>query len=243
MSLESERFTTEFIPPWVKAEHLARFEFACEFVKDKIVIDCACGSGIGSQMFAKAGAQKIYAFDLSADAIKSAQKKFKQPNLFFQTADATNLPLPDHSADIYISFETIEHLPDAKKFLQEVKRILKPSGIFICSTPNRTVTNPNTKITDKPWNKFHICEYTQEEFTDLLKKYFSNVELYGQNKISKIKTAIINFTAKLFGTHASVRLQQIMKLPRFIFDAKNNHAVVPIPPNKTCEYLVNICKT
>jgi len=242
MPIESERFTNEFTPPWVKAEHLARFEFACQFVKDKIVVDCACGSGIGSQMFAQASAQKIFAFDLSADAIKSAIANFQQPNIIFQQGDATNLPTPDHSADVYISFETIEHLPDAEKFLQEVKRVLKPDGIFICSTPNRTITNPHTKITDMPWNKFHIQEYTQEEFTDLLKKYFSTIELRGQNKICKTKMALINFIAKLFGARASVRAQQIMKLPRFIFDTKNNHAAIATPPNQAFEYLVAICK-
>ena len=49
MGVESERFLPEeTTPPWIRAEHMARFEFASEFVKGATVLDCACGSGVGS---------------------------------------------------------------------------------------------------------------------------------------------------------------------------------------------------
>jgi hypothetical protein len=40
------------------AEHMARFAFASEFVKGVTVLDCACGSGVGSRRFSDSHAKK-----------------------------------------------------------------------------------------------------------------------------------------------------------------------------------------
>jgi ubiquinone/menaquinone biosynthesis C-methylase UbiE len=47
------------------------------------------------------------------------------------------LPVDDASIDTYISFETIEHIQPGElpKYFTEVKRVLRPGGRFICSTP------------------------------------------------------------------------------------------------------------
>ena len=57
-------------------------------------------------------------------------------------ADAVALPLRDNVCNVYISLETIGHIPNDGKFLREVVRTLKSEGLFICSTPNRIVLNP-----------------------------------------------------------------------------------------------------
>ena len=53
-----------------------RYEFAKKYVKGKIVVDAACGSGYGSVILAQNHPQKIYAFDLSEEAISNNQHKF-----------------------------------------------------------------------------------------------------------------------------------------------------------------------
>ena len=243
MTTEKERMSPGgFIPKWVRLEHQARFEFAAQYVKDKIVVDCACGTGVGSKIFAQAGAKQVLAYDLSADDVFAAQEKNRLSNLVYAMADATELPCVSGSADVYISLETIEHLTEDIKFLAEVKRVLKSGGVFISSTPNRTVTNPLAKLSDKPWNKFHVREYTRGELEDLLKKYFSSVGFFGQNSKSAWKIKLVNAIAKIFSTRAAVRFNQILKLPHLLFDSVQHHQVKPIPSDKECEYLVAVCK-
>ena len=50
-------------------------------------------------------------------------------------ADLTNLQLPDQSIDLMICSHILEHIPDDKKALSEVRRVLKPDGIAILQTP------------------------------------------------------------------------------------------------------------
>jgi len=243
MSVEKERMSPGgFMPKWIRHEHLARFEFVCGLVKDKIVIDCACGVGIGSKMFADAGAKQVLAYDLSADDVFAAQEYNRLANLVYAMAEATDLPCGAQSADIYVSLETIEHLADDAKFLFEVKRVLKSGGTFVCSTPNRTVTNPGAGLSDKPFNKFHMREYSASEFEALLKKHFSTVEMYGQNPKRKWRVGLSNLVAKILGRRVAVLFNQILKLPRLVFDTKGGHRVRPVGPGREYEYLVAVCK-
>lgn len=53
------------------------------------------------------------------------------------TATGQALPFADQSLDLVTANMTIEHLPDPLAVLQEVRRVLKPGGRFLCVTPNR----------------------------------------------------------------------------------------------------------
>ncbi len=219
MGIELERISDDaFIPKWVGHEHLARFNFAAERVKGKRVIDCACGTGFGSSLFVAAGASSVLAFDVSEQTISQSILKYQAPNLKFQVGSALNLPVPDQSADIFISLETIEHLEKDREFLSEVHRVLGPGGIFICSTPNRTVTNPGKEIVDRPWNPFHIREYSEKEFLDLLKTEFERVTIYGQNPKKRWKVNLMEKIGRVMPFHGAVRINQILKLPHMALD-------------------------
>jgi SAM-dependent methyltransferase len=98
----------------------------------------------------------------------------------FATADVTRLPVPDGHADLYVSFETIEHVADDRGVVAEAARVLKPSGTFLCSTPNREVVNPGNSIEDAPGNPYHVREYAQHELESLLRARFGQVAWYGQ---------------------------------------------------------------
>ncbi len=238
--VEKERMSLDgFIPPWVKQEHLARFNFVSTLVDNKIIADCACGSGIGSKIFAQK-AKMVLAYDISPDDIERA--KIGAPkNLVFSLADARRLPLADQAVDVLVSLETIEHIVEDTKFLSEVRRVIKNGGTFICSTPNRSVSNPNRKLTDRPANKFHIREYSQIEFVELLQKYFKNIELFGQNPQSKFRTKLTTILGIILPGHLPVRIIQFFKLSRLIFDCKKNHQVVKIDSTKDYEYIIAIC--
>lgn len=244
MAIEKERLSPDAaVPRWVWLEHMARYEFGARFVKGRTVLDCACGAGIGSEMFAKAGATSVTAFDVSDADIEQARRKNTLPHLSFQRGSALALPVASGSIDVYISFETIEHVKEDREFLAEARRVVKLGGLFICSTPNRVVTNPGRSISDKPWNTFHVREYSQAEFLDLLRSSFPRVDLYGQNPKAVWLTRSIEGLGRITPMHGAVRLNQVMKLPQLLADSLDRHAVRDMMPGYAYEYLVAVCRT
>src|SRR5690349_3737319 len=159
-------------------EHLHRYHAVRELVKDKVVLDIACGEGFGSAILA-ASARQIIGLDIDSEVVKYAREKYgEMKNIEFLVGHAENIPLPDLSIDVAVSYETIEHLDQAsqEKFLQELKRVLKKDGKLVISTPDKANYTDRYAYT----NKFHLKEFTSEEFLDFLKKYFGHVIPYVQ---------------------------------------------------------------
>ncbi len=246
---QMERFHF-FSPPWIKHEHLARFEFAARYVRGRFVVDCACGAGEGTALFLKAGAKKILAFDNSEAAVQKAKRARRgslsgpanaDAGIQFKVSDGLSLPLPDRSTAVYISLETLEHVDQDRLFLKEVNRVLQSTGLFICSTPNRFVTNPGTGRCGKPWNRYHVREYDTQGFRNLLSSFFGKVELYGQNPQPAWVCDFLNRAAGVLPPHGSVYFRQIMKLPLWMFDRPRHHRVRAFQSGEHYEYLIAVC--
>ena len=174
-----ERVSEESVPWYSKRllkEHRIRYSFAKKFVKNKIVVDVACGNGFGTYTLARSGAKFLYGIDNDKVAVSYAKQKYKDDNIKSIIGNAEKIPLRSNLADIIVSFETIEHLKYPKKFLKETKRILKPNGILILSTPNK-----ETSYEDNP---YHLKEYTLPELNSLLSD-FSEKVFYGQRPVYK----------------------------------------------------------
>lgn len=237
--IEKERLSLHsFIPNWVKIEHISRFNYVKKFTKDKIVIDCACGNGTGTAIYGKE-AKFVQAFDISKDAIQEATNNCESSNIVFRIGDAVNLPLEDGFADVFISLETIEHLKDDAAYLKEANRVLKKGGTFICSTPNRIVTNPGKEMFDKPANIFHIREYTEKEFVFLLEKYFNTINIVGQNSNHRLKVNLLAFIGKYAPFHIATRIHQFIKLISHPFRRKSYYKVQE--KDYIFEYITAVC--
>ena len=158
-------------------EHITRYIFASQFVKNKVVLDIACGSGYGSSELLKAGAKKVIGIDISKETIDYCKKTYSQKELEFIVGSVENIPLENNSVDVIVSFETIEHVNEKAqiRFLSEAKRILKSGGMFIVSTPNTLVAPKG--------NPYHIKELNPNEFSEILKNNFSNYGIYYQDDI------------------------------------------------------------
>jgi SAM-dependent methyltransferase len=172
LAYTGERIVPGKIPENLFLEHEARYVFAGRFVNGMRVLDVACGSGIGTQYLLKAGAQSCLGLDVDRSAIEYASAVYG--DCVFAQCEAINLSLPDDSIDVLVSFETIEHVMDQLTFLRECKRVVRPGGRLIFSTPNRTISRWGPK------NPFHFHELTVVEFTALLASMFSEVQLYAQ---------------------------------------------------------------
>ena len=157
--------------------HLARYIFSAKYCDGKRVVDMASGTGYGAQSILERSNPRIFVIsDISISALEYAKDKYSD-TLLKVCADATELPFPDKSFDVFLSFETLEHIPEYRDYLSEIVRVLDRDGIAIISTPNKIYRSPYTR---KPRNPFHFIEWRKNEFKDLLEEYFEDVELYGQ---------------------------------------------------------------
>lgn len=173
------KFTGErFIPTeqgQIRLEHYHRYAVVLDAVKQKTVLDVACGEGYGSSLMADV-AHTVVGVDISEEAVRHASSHYNKPNLKFFQGNATNLAFPDDSFDVVVSFETIEHLAEQEQMLAEIRRVLRPNGILIISSPNRTIYSEESG----QHNQFHVKELDFQEFDELLRSQFPVVQYFGQ---------------------------------------------------------------
>lgn len=133
------------------------------------VLEVGCGEGRGLELIIPK-AKTFTAIDKIEPVIKKLQAKFPQG-----TFRSMNIPpfggLADNAYDSVVSFQVIEHIEDDATFLSEIKRVLKPGGIALLTTPNRKMS-----LSRNPW---HIREYLPRELENLARKYFPDVTMKG----------------------------------------------------------------
>jgi ubiquinone/menaquinone biosynthesis C-methylase UbiE len=160
----------------IKYEHLHRYALAQQFAAGKSALDIASGEGYGAALLARSAAS-VTGVDLDAEAVRHASERYgAYPNLNFLTGSCQSIPLSDHSVDLVTSFETIEHHDRHQEMMREIKRVLRPGGLLILSSPNKTVYTDQRKQT----NEYHVKELYQDELIALLRTYFRRIEIYGQ---------------------------------------------------------------
>lgn len=93
-------------------------------------LDVGCGTGAVLKMLEQAGWQ-ARGVDMSPDAIKYCEAKNLSVNIGF--ADKINFP--DDTFDLVIASDVLEHLENDAAAVKEIRRVLKPGGIFIVTVP------------------------------------------------------------------------------------------------------------
>ena len=159
----------------IQLEHVHRYLLAREYAKDKDVLDIACGEGFGSAILAKT-ARSVVGVDIAVEAVKHAAIRYRLDNVQFRQGSCAEIPLDNNSVDLVVSFETIEHLDEHNAMMAEFKRVLRPEGVLIISSPDKKEYSilPNYR------NPFHVKELFKEEFEDLIRAYFKNLALLSQ---------------------------------------------------------------
>jgi ubiquinone/menaquinone biosynthesis C-methylase UbiE len=147
-----------------------------ENLKDKVVLDIGCGTGIMEGMLIEA--KHIIGLDISIEMIKIAKGKYgKYYNISWVNADAENLPIKSESIDLSLMITVIQNTPNPLNALGEIERTLKLEGEAIVTYP---------KAHYKP-------EEVLEEISKL--KLLENVVL----KITNTKDMIVKLKRKKFG--------------------------------------------
>lgn len=158
--------------------HLATYDFARRYTANARVLDFGCGTGYGAHRIAPASTS-VTGVDVSGEAVDYARAHYVADNLRFATIDPVErspLPFADADFDVVLSFQVIEHVPDADRYLAEARRVLAQGGVLVVATPDRT---RRLFRHQRPWNRYHVVEYTPAQLLARLEGHFRVLEVNG----------------------------------------------------------------
>ncbi|MCZ8062314.1 class I SAM-dependent methyltransferase [Silanimonas sp.] len=179
LAFTGERYHPE-VPREMAYEHWHRYAFAMELARGRHVLDAASGEGYGAALLART-ATSVVGVDLSPEAVAHAQSRYGGPRLRFEQGDVLRLEgIADASLDLVVSFETLEHVDEHDALLAAFKRVLKPEGLLVISTPDK---HTYTDLAGQQ-NPHHVRELYREEFEALLSRHFARHRLYGQRVVT-----------------------------------------------------------
>jgi SAM-dependent methyltransferase len=215
----------------VEIEHYHRYLFARSMVAGLDVLDVASGEGYGSALLAQV-ARSVTGVEHSAPTTCIAAANFPRPNLRFLPGDARALPLADAAFDAVVSFETIEHFDRQAEFVREVRRVLRPDGIFIVSTPEREIYSPLSSQA----NPYHVFELNRLEFAGLLRQHFAHIRLLQQRAL--IGSALLEEAGSptpplVFDRRGDTHFEACIGLPRapYMVAVASNRELNPLAPS------------
>lgn len=156
----------------IDSEHRGRYWWASRLAGGKQVLDAGCGVGYGVEILASAGANVI-GVDIDAGAVEEARRRFGERAETIAQGDLRDMWFDDDSFDLIVCFETIEHMDDAEQALAEFRRVLRPDGLLLVSSPNPDVYPAG--------NEHHVREYRREELAKAVGEHFSSVTSYRQH--------------------------------------------------------------
>jgi SAM-dependent methyltransferase len=166
VTVTGERVSTPaggFNPTWQR--HVAAYRLCAPLLPEGRVLDLGCGVG---HSFSELAPRESVGLDLDPEALEGQQRKTV-------VGDMRAIPFGEGSFASVLSVQSIEHVPDHRRVLEEVTRVLEPEGSAIFVTPNRlTFARPDEII-----DPYHYIEYDHSELRTACEPYFELVEMYG----------------------------------------------------------------
>lgn len=132
---------TEYIPEFeASKEHLEMF-FTKEEIKSRDILDCGCGTGIFTNIFAFLEAGKVTGLDISPGSLETGRKiqeKMGSKNIEFVEGDMLSIPYKDRHFDIVWAWGSAHHTEDPMRALDEIDRVLKNGGKLLLALYKKT---------------------------------------------------------------------------------------------------------
>ncbi len=142
--------------------HEVVYQRLAERCAGRDVLEAGFGEGYGADLLAGV-ARRVTGVDYDDSAVAHVRARY--PRVKVIQGNLADLPLPGASVDVVVNFQVIEHLWDQSQFVSECRRVLRPGGLLLISTPNRITFTPGR---DTPVNPFHTRELNAAELTELL---------------------------------------------------------------------------
>jgi ubiquinone/menaquinone biosynthesis C-methylase UbiE len=136
---------------------------------DARVLDVGCGRGVGVQILLEQfGAGQVYGIDLDPQQVRRAQKRFagtSEGRVVLAVGSVEKLPFPNEYFDAVFDFGMLHHVVDWQAGVAEIRRVLKPSGLFFFEEVTREALNRwayRTFLDHPTENRFNEAEFLAE---------------------------------------------------------------------------------
>lgn len=156
-----------------------RYLFSLKYIKNKNVLDTACGLGWGSYLISNYP-KYLLSIDIDDKSLNFCQKKWQSNKIKFRKLSVLELSKLKILFDVVLGYEIIEHLKysEGVNYIKEVSKILNSRGILILSSYFPDFKKDAIILKNK--NKFHLYIYTKKEMRSILRKNnFHNIKFYG----------------------------------------------------------------
>lgn len=123
---------------WLMWKRLAVVQGLCTGLRIDTVVDF--GTGIGVMLpFLTGISDRVIAIDKHIEPATELCKRYELHGVELVEVDTLPLPLPDHSVDLILCLDVLEHIDDLQEITQELTRILKPGGMIVVSGPSENL--------------------------------------------------------------------------------------------------------
>jgi SAM-dependent methyltransferase len=130
-ALHEEASRTHFLDRWTRGAIVARVG---ELSREATIADIGCSTGfLLEDLQAAHPAATLVGVDLIAAGLRKAHRSVPAARLLH--ADACALPLGDQSVDAVVSANLLEHVPDDRRALREMARVLRPGRLAVIVVP------------------------------------------------------------------------------------------------------------
>ena len=172
----------------VNAFSVSRYRQFARYIprEAQVIVDVGCNIGLGAEpLRAAAPSARLVGIDCVPERVAAARESFDEALL----ASATKLPLDTASVCVVTAGELIEHLTpaDAERFVAEARRVLRPTGRMIITTPNPNYVKlklMNRSVLDDP---AHLSQFTAGELKRLLQRHeMRAIAIRGTGRVSEV---------------------------------------------------------
>jgi len=133
------------------------------------IVDIGCGDGALTNLLAqRIYSDEVFGIDTDKEGIELAKRKVDEltgsEKITFINKSFEDCGFSVNSVDAIVMCDVIEHVEDTHSLLIEIKRVGKPNGVLVLTTPR--------KRNGMKWDEHHTLEYSEDTLSNMLREYF-----------------------------------------------------------------------
>lgn len=165
--------------PRINARYDLPLKLVAEYMDlhQSLGLDIGCGDGVMLYKMRQSGARAIGVEPERSGLLLAVEELARRGERSTPLLEASGYQLPFRadSFDFVTALEIVEHLHYPEELMVEISRVLRPGGVFVCTTPNRA----KGQLPDVVRDSFHVHEFIPSELVEMLSVQFNKVAVWG----------------------------------------------------------------